>query len=839
MAIDRAITAADLPEGEDIELLVDQEVMPSDIDIEIDPENGDIIVNMGEESDDVPFDANLAEVLPKDVLSRMSTELNVLFKADQASRADWEQMYSKGLKQLGLTMEERTKPFKGASGVSHPMLSESIVQFQSQAMKELMPSEGPVRTQVLGKETRDKLMQAQRVKDFMNYQITDVMEEYTPEFDQMLFYVGYGGSAFKKVYYDDNKKRMVSAMLLPDDLYIPYNGSSVMSKCERITHRVPMTTNSYRKAVISGQYLDLAESEAISSPTKIQSETDRITGQKPTSEEEEITLLEFQVEYDLEGFEHKDDEGEPTGLKLPYIITMDEVSQKIVGVRRNWKEKDEGYQRKEYYIHYMLVQGPGAYGLGFLHLIGNLTSAATSAMRQLIDAGTLANLPAGFKAKGARIANDDVPLQPGEWRDMDAGGGDLQQSMLPLPYKEPSQTLFQLMGFCVEAGQRMASITDMQVGDSNQNAAVGTTIALLEKGAAIMSAIHKRLHYSQKLEFKLLAKGFGESLPDDYPYDVPGASRSIKRKDFASHVDVIPVSDPNIFSVAQRITMAQTQLQLAQSAPQMHNMYEAYRRMYEAIGVRDIDGLLNSQNVEKPKDPVSENAQALDGSPLKAFAGQQHDAHILSHLVFLLSPLTGQMPNVAVTMLKHVFNHIQLKAEEETEAELFQQYGVDPDGLVSALQREAMIAQKAAQYHQEIKAMQEKLQGDTTDPLVKLKEQELKQSAQRDQNKAQLDQAALQLDGQKMQMDQASEQHDEEMDKAKFMLDQMVAADRMKDSSHKNQIMHLNTQQQGADAMHKNQLTHMKTMQDGQIEQERMLAMERARNAQPTQTITQ
>jgi len=714
-------------ESLEIEILSEEEA--PDIEIELE-EDGSVVVNLGEEEEaDVAYDTNLAEVLDPDVLSSMSSELTTLFEADKASRESWEKQYSGGMELLGFSLEDRTKPFKGACGVYHPLLSESIVQFQAQAMKELMPSDGPVRTRVLGKETREKLMQADRVRDFMNYQITGVMEEYTPDFDQLLFYVGYGGSAFKKVYYDESLGRMVSCLVLPDDLYIPYHGSSVMSKCERITHRVCMSTNAYRKAVIAGRYLDSAQATDEPNSSSIQQSTDRLTGQSPSGEESEIVLLEFQVDYDLPGFEDVDEDGEPTGIKLPYVVTVDEASGTVIGVRRNWKEQDGQKQRQEYYIHYLLVQGPGAYGLGFLHLIGGLSKTASSALRQLVDAGTLSNLPAGFKAKGARIMNDDSPLQPGEWRDMDAGGADLQSSLLPMPYKEPSQTLFALLGFCVDAGRRMASITDIQVGDSNQNAAVGTTIALLEKGSTVMSAIHKRLHYSQGMEFKLLAKGFAEYLPDEYPYDVPGDSRSIKAMDFDDRIDILPVSDPNIFSVAQRITMAQTQLQLAQSAPQMHNMYEAYRRMYHAIGVRDVDGILNSQDIDKPKDPASENSMALDGSPLKAYAGQQHDAHMRSHVLFALSPMIASMPNVATNLLKHLLEHIRLKAEEEVEAELFTQYGTDPDRMVSALQREAMVAIKVAALYEEMKAMQDELSGagqEQPDPIVELKKQELR-----------------------------------------------------------------------------------------------------------------
>lgn len=757
----------DLPAGNmDVEIEdVEAGEMP-DIEIILDDEGG-AEIEIGEQEDDLPFDANLAEVLDSGVLVQISSELMPLFEADQGSRKDWEEQYGKGLKLLGFTFDERTRPFKGAAAATHPLLTEAIVQFQAQALKELMPAEGPVRTQVLGKETREKLMQADRVRDFMNYQITDVMEEYTPDFDQLLFYTGYGGSAFKKIYYDEDKQRMVSKLILPDNLYIPYNGSSVMSECARITHVVPMSVNDYRKAVLRGQYLDSAQERSTSDMGNniIQKETDRVTKMSPNADDEEMELLEFQIDWDLEGFEHLDDDGEPTGLRLPYVITIDKTSGSTVGVRRNWKEGDDLYRRKQYYVHYMLVQGLGAYGLGFLHLVGGLSQAATSALRQLIDAGTLANLPAGFKAKGARIMNDDVPLQPGEFRDIDAGGVELSQTLMPLPYKEPSQTLFSLLGFCADAGRRLASVTDMQVGDSNQNAAVGTTIALLEKGGQVMSAIHKRLHYSQKIEFKLLAKGFGEYLPDEYPYDVPGETRSIKRKDFDDRIDILPVSDPNIFSVAQRITMAQTQLQLAQSNPQMHNMYEAYRRMYQAIGVRDIDQILNTQNVDKPKDPVSENSQALDGSPLKAFAGQQHDAHMMSHLLFALSPTMASMPQVMITIQKHIFEHIRLKAEEATEAELFTQYGTDPDGIVSALQREAMIAIKVAEYYQEAKKMQTDLQGPPADdPLVKVKEQEIQAKTAADAADNENDKARIQLEGQRVQGDLM-------VDKARVALD--------------------------------------------------------------------
>jgi hypothetical protein len=793
----------DLPAGNldvEVEDIVTEE-LPK-IEIKLDPETGEVEVSLGKEDDeDVPFDANLADVIDPSVLQQISSELLALFEADQASRKDWEEQYGKGLKLLGFTFDERTKPFKGSAAATHPLLTEAIVQFQAQALKELLPADGPVRTQVLGKETREKLMQAERVRDFMNYQITTVMEEYTPEFDQLLFYTGYGGSAFKKVYFDPDKNRMVSKLVLPDNLYIPYNGSSVMSECPRITHIVPMTVNEYRKAVARGEYLDLAQerSTADVGSNIIQKELDRITKVVPNADDEEMELLEFQVDWDLQGFEHKDEDGEMTGIKLPYIITVDRTSGSTIGVRRNWKEGDELYRRKQYYVHYMLVQGLGAYGLGFLHLIGGLSQAATAALRQMLDAGTLANLPAGFKAKGARIMNDDVPLQPGEFRDIDAGGVELSQTLMPLPYKEPSQTLFSLLGFCADAGRRLASVTDMQVGDSNQNAAVGTTIALLEKGGQVMSAIHKRLHYSQRIEFKLLAEGFAEYLPDEYPYDVPGESRTIKRRDFDDRIDVLPVSDPNIFSVAQRITMAQTMLQLAQSNPQMHNMYEAYRRMYEAIGVRDIDSILNTQNVDKPKDPASENAQALDGSPLKAFAGQQHDAHIMAHLIFAMSPAVQQMPQVAVNVQKHLFEHVRLKAEEAVEAELFKQYGTDPEQLVSSLQREAMVALKVVQFIQEAKDLQKQLEGPPPDdPLVKLKEQEIQARSAADQARDQNEKARIQLDMQQEQADQTFDQAKLNLDAQKLQQQGVSNAAQIAQAAESSRLQAFSRAQKGA-----------------------------------------
>jgi hypothetical protein len=727
----------------------------SDIEIIIE-EDGGATVEMGEkDADEVDFYANLAEVIDPDDLVSVGLEVSALFEADKGSRSEWESMYAKGMDLLGLRMDERTKPFRGASGATHPMLTEAIIQFQAQAFKELMPAGGPVRSQIMGKETVEKFQQAGRVQDFMNYQLTTVMEEYTPEFDQQLFYTGYGGSTFKKVYFDYQLGRMVSKLCLADDVYIPYNGSSVVSQCPRLTHRIAMDSNEYKKRAVAGEYLDVvADTYATpTDPSQIQSAVDKVTGIEPTTDVGEVFLLEQMVDLDIPGFEDKDDKGEPTGIKLPYVVTLVEDSLKVVGIRRNWKEDDEKRLRRNYYVHYVLVEGPGSYGLGFVHLIGGLAKGATSALRQLNDAGTLANLPAGFKAKGARIADDSNPIQPGEWRDIDAGGAELSASLMPLPYKEPSQVLFALMGFLVDSGKRLSSTADMQVGDGNQYAQVGTTLALLERGSMVMSSIHKRLHYAQTLEFRLLFEGFGQYMPDEYPYEVPGASRKIKKADFDTMVSVQPVADPNIFSSAQRIQIAQMQLQLAQSAPNMHNMYEAYYRMYAALNIRDIDGVLLPQNTNSPRDPASENSDVLNGMKLKAFAGQQHDAHIATHLMMGLSPILQANPLAATELQKHILDHVRLKAEEDVEVELFKAYGNDPDRMVSAIQKEGMVAVKIAVSMQEVRKLQDEMAGNNEgpDPLVKLKEVEIQQRAQNDQAKIGIDQQRLSLDQQKQQ----------------------------------------------------------------------------------------
>jgi hypothetical protein len=463
MAIEKAMNQ--LPS---LEIVVGGGIPEPEMDVEIIlEEDGGATVEMGEDdAQEVDFYSNLADIIDPDALAQISLDVASMFDADKSSRSDWEEQYAKGLDLLGLRMEERTQPFRGASAATHPMITEAIIQFQAQAFKELMPAGGPVRTQIMGKETVDKYQQSSRVQDFMNYQITSVMEEYTPEFDQQLFYTGYGGSTFKKVYYDYQLGRMVSKLCLADDVYIPYNGSSVVSQCPRLTHRIAMDSNEYNKRALAGEYIDTPVStyEMPSNPSQIKEAVDRLTGIQPANDVGEVFLLEQMVDLDLLGFEDLDENDEATGIKLPYVVTMLEDSLKVVGIRRNWKQNDELRRRRNYFVHYVLVEGPGAYGLGFVHLIGGLAKASTSALRQLIDAGTLSNLPAGFKAKGARIADNSDPIQPGEWRDIDAGGAELSASLMPLPYKEPSQVLFSLLGFLVDSGKRLSSTADMQIG---------------------------------------------------------------------------------------------------------------------------------------------------------------------------------------------------------------------------------------------------------------------------------------------------------------------------------------------------------------------------------------
>jgi hypothetical protein len=713
--------------------------------VEIDFEPSD---QRGENED---FYANLAEEMPDRELQRISGELLSEYESNNESRSEWVDTYSKGLELLGFTYDERTQPFRGASGVTHPLLAEAATQFQAQAFNELLPPQGPVKTSIMGKESRQKQEQARRVKTFMNYYITNVMEEYTPDMDQMLFVLPLAGSTFKKTYYDEAMGRIVSRFVPAENLIVPYNTSD-LDTCPNITQMVTMSLNDMRKMQVSGFYRDVEVVPAQKEMSDISEMTNKIEGFEPSNIDYNCTLLECHVDLDLDGYEDVDEDGEPTGIKVPYIVTLSLDNGQVLSVRRNYREDDKRKKKIAYFTHYKFLPGFGFYGLGLIHTIGGLSRTATAALRQLIDAGTLSNLPAGFKARGLRISDTADPLQPGEFRDVDAPGGAIRDSIMPLPFKGPDATLFNLLGFVVQAGQRYATITDLKVGDGNQQAAVGTTIAMLEQGTRVMSAVHKRLHYAMRQEFKILARLMSETLPQEYPYTIAGGDEKVMAADFDDRVDVIPVSNPNVFSQAQRIVLAQTKMQLAAQAPDMHNMHEVFRDMYEALGVTDIDRIMKVVPTDEPVplDPAQENINALDMLPLKAFEGQDHEAHIMAHMIFGSTPMVSAMPPLAIALQKHVLEHVRIAAQEQAAVQYLQsrqQAGMRPANEQEMLAVEKLTAQLVAKGMQQVKDLSGQISGaGAPDPLVQLKEAELQQKAQADQMDNQVDMAKLQLD---------------------------------------------------------------------------------------------
>ena len=695
-----------------------------------------------EETVEENFYANLAETMDERALSRLALDLIADYKKDRVSRLDWEQTYVQGLDLLGFKYQDMTRPFQGATGVTHPLLAESVTQFQAQAYKELLPAEGPVRTEVVGLETPDILKQSERVKDFMNYMLMEKMEEYTPDFDQLLFYLPLSGSAFKKIYYDEILQRAVSKFIPADDLVVPYYATD-LKDCERITHIVKMNENDVIKYQKAGFYIDVELIPKQPEQTAIQQKLSEIEGVKPTGDTVyQYNILEMHVDLDLDEYETTADK-EERNIKVPYIVTIDEGSQQVLSVYRNYSQEDPLKTRKEYFVHFKFLPGLGFYGFGLIHMIGGLSRTATSSLRQLLDAGTLANLPAGFKSRGIRIRDDDQPFQPGEFRDVDAPGGNIKDQFQILPFKEPSQTLFQLLGFVVQAGQRFASIADMQVGDGNQQAAVGTTIALLERGSRVMSAIHKRCYYAMKQEFRILAGVFADYLPPEYPYAVYGADRNIKAVDFDGRVDVIPVADPSIYSMAQRVTLANENLKIAMSNPQMHNLREAYRRVYEALGTRQIDDLLIPEKEPMPEDPATENSKALRMEMLKVFPEQDHVSHVNAHTIFMQSRMVQTNPMVYALLQGHISDHIAYQSHGEIGATLMQDPKMvamqqqDPNGY--QVQFNSFVAKRVAELTQQLVQAEG---GEQQDPLVMLKQRELDLKAldiQRRANESQQD----------------------------------------------------------------------------------------------------
>jgi len=718
------------------------------------------VVMLGEEQgmevevEEYDHNANLAEVLDDSILGALSSDLGSQVDEDRGSRDEWEEAIANGLTLLGINCEERSQPFMGASGVTHPLLSEAVTQFQAQAYKEMLPPGGPIKTQIVGQQSKEVEDQAQRVKDFMNYQVTEVMEEYDLDTDQMLFYLPITGSTFKKIYFDPIRQRAVSKFVPAEDLVVPYSATD-LATAERYTHVVRMTYNDIRKMQVGGIYRDvsLSISEDDESDSTIRGKADEIQGLRPGYSDEMYTLHEVHVDLDLEGFEDMDAEGEPTGIKLPYIVTMDEASGQILSIVRNWREMDPLRRKRQFFVHYKFLPGFGFYGFGLLHMIGGLSRAATSILRQLIDAGTLSNLPGGFKARGVRIRNDDEPVNPGEFRDLDAPGGDIRNAIIPLPYKEPSGTLAQLLGVVVDSGRRFAQVADSKVADVNAQAPVGTTVALIEQGSKVISSIHKRLHYAQKSEFRLLAEIFANN-PVPYPYMIAqNIDPNIMAQDFDGRVDVLPVSDPSIFSMAQRLSLAQTQLQLAQAAPQMHNMYEAYRRMYDALDIKNIDNILPPPQPPAPMDPGTENARVLMGQPLQAFPPQDHMAHIRVHAAMLQQPATASNPQAFMMLQAHVQEHVAMHARDLVQ-EMFngvlqqaQMQGevvpqIDPAAL------EAAVAQQIADTTEQLAPLLSPPQ--QPDPLVAIRQQELQNDTQEIQRKAMNDAMDFQIDQAKL-----------------------------------------------------------------------------------------
>ena len=714
----------------------------------------------------------MAELIDEAYRGELSTELVGSYQEDLESRSEWEETYTKGLDQLGIKHEERSQPFEGASGVTHPLIAESVTQFQAQAYKELLPAGGPVQTQVIGLQDVGREEQAARVKDFMNYQITEVMQEFDPDMDQLLFYLPLSGSTFKKVYYDPARNRAVSSFVPAQDLVVPYAASDLHT-ASRVTHVLRMNSNEVRKMQVAGIYRDVELIKQDTEIDEVRQKVDELQGTQKTYSDDIFTILEMHVDLDLEGFEDMSPMGEPTGIALPYIIAIDEGSGEVLSIRRNFEEGTELAKKIQYFVHYRFMPGLGFYGFGLIHMIGGLGRAATSILRQLIDAGTLANLPAGFKARGVRVRNDDEPLQPGEWRDIDAPGGNIRDSIIPLPYKEPSGTLAQLLASLVEGGRRFVTLADQKTGDANSQAPVGTTVALLERGMKVLSAIHKRLHYAQKQEFRILARIFKENLPPEYPYEVAGGQKNVKAQDFDDRVDVIPVSDPNIFSMAQRVTLAQTQLQLAQSNPQIHNLHAAYRRMYQALEIQNIDEVLPPPPQPEPLDPAIENARALMGEVLTTFPEQDHDVHMRMHMGFMKTPLVSTSPQVMGIFYAHIMEHISQKARMSIMNELeslieqaetaAKKNEVNPQAAALQIAEVRKNMQDPAQLEQMISAQQEKLLAEIlpqlmpsgndpmSDPLVQIRMRELDLKKQDLDRKVKEDQDDMTIERAKMQ----------------------------------------------------------------------------------------
>lgn len=762
MAIDKALYQA--PQG--LDALMEEPMLEIEMEPEIEITELEIDLNPKASAKDDSFDDNLAEFLDESTLEELASELASDFDDDIGSRKDWMQTYVDGLELLGMKIEERTEPWEGACGVYHPLLSEALVKFQAETMMSTFPAAGPVKTQIIGKETPEKKAAAVRVQDDMNFQLTDVMTEFRPEHERMLWGLGLSGNAFKKVYYDPHMERQVSLFVPAEDLVVPY-GASNLETSERVTHVMRKTENELRRLQVAGFYRDIDLGDPDNVLDEVEKKIAEKMGFRATSDSR-YKLLEMSVDLDLPGYEHEED-GKPTGIKLPYIVTVEKGSSKVLAVRRNWEPDDETYQKRQHYVHYGYVPGFGFYCFGLIHLIGAFAKSGTSLIRQLVDAGTLSNLPGGFKARGLRVKGDDTPISPGEWRDVDVPSGTIRDNLLPLPYKEPSQTLMALLGQIVDEGRRFANTADLQISDMSANSPVGTTLAILERTLKVMSAVQARIHYSMKQELKLLKGIIAAYTPEDYDYQPTEGSRKAKRGDY-DNVDVIPVSDPNASTMAQKIVQYQAVMQLAQQSPQLYNMPLLHRQMLDVLGIKEAAKLVPMEEDQKPTDPVSENQNVLMMKPVKAFMYQDHQAHIMVHMSAMQDPkIMSLLQNnpmaqqLQAAMMAHINEHLGFEYRKQIEQQLGmslppqkdeagEDINMDPEVEARLAPLLAQAAQRLLAGNQQ-QAAQQQAQQQAQDPLVQLQQQELQikqgdlqRKVTKDQTDAALKQEQLKID---------------------------------------------------------------------------------------------
>jgi hypothetical protein len=785
--------------------ITEEDMDAPEIEIEIeDPESvgikiGDLEIDIEPGVDEDEFNKNLAEDMDDSVLTTMASELIADYEDDLASRKDWIQTYVDGLELLGMKIEERSEPWEGACGVYHPLLSEALVKFQAETMMSMFPAAGPVKTQIVGKETVEKKEAAQRVQDDMNYQLTDVMKEYRPEHERMLWGLGLSGNAFKKVYFDPHLDRQISLFVPAEDIVVPY-GASNLDSAERVTHVMRKTENELRRLQVAGFYRDVDIGDPVDVLDEVEKKIAEKMGFRATSDSR-YKVLEMHVDYDLPGYEHEDEDGEPTGIALPYVITIEKGTNTVLAVRRNWDPEDETYQKRQHFVHYGYVPGFGFYYFGLIHLVGAFAKSGTSLIRQLVDAGTLSNLPGGFKTRGLRVKGDDTPIAPGEFRDVDVPSGTMRDNIMPLPYKEPSQVLMGLLGQIVEEGRRFANTADLQISDMSANAPVGTTLAILERTLKVMSAVQARIHYSMKQELGLLKEIIAAYTPDDYNYEPQEGDRKAKKSDY-NNVEVIPVSDPNASTMAQKIVQYQAVMQLAQQTPQIYNMPLLHRQMLEVLGIKNANMLIPMDEDQKPADPVTENQNILMMKPVKAFAYQDHQSHIAVHTAALQDPKilalvenNPMAPQIQAAMMAHINEHLGYAYRVEIEKQLGMELPpeTDENGELTQLDPEVenrlapMLAQAAQRLLQQnqAEAQQQKAQQMQQDPIIQMQQQELQLKAAEQKRKGAKDATDAQFKAQQLKLEQARLQLDAAKSEKQQSNDMIKTASQLKFNAEK------------------------------------------------------